>query len=124
MDSGGDPLHIIAMGGEEDWEAGHGSLYYIEDKKGETALPVFTTAELAEGFEGFVQANFNTPEAHMEMLESVGASHAAPLTAGRCMIMAVRTEGLVLAAARVDADYLIRDPKPGGEQEIIRLSKK
>lgn len=120
MDSGGDPLHIIAIGDEVDWEAGRGSLYYIADKEGETALPVFTAAELADGF---VQANFNTPEAHMQMLESVGASHAAPLTAGRYMIMPVRAEGLILAAARVDADYLVRDIRPGAAQEILRLDK-
>jgi hypothetical protein len=120
MASGGDLLHIIAAGGPEDWEAGRGSLYYIEDRNGKTALPVFTTAERAEAF---VQANFNTPEAHMQMLESAGASHASPLTAGRYMIMPVRAEGIALAARRVDADYLVRDIRPGSQQEILRLDE-
>jgi hypothetical protein len=112
-------LHIVAMGGEEDWEAGRGSLYYIEDKEGETALPVFTTGELADKF---VQTTFNTPEAHMQMLESVGASHAAPLTAGAYMIMPVRAESLAKVAAMVEADYLVRDLRPGAQQEIMRLT--
>lgn len=110
-------LHIIAIGSEGDWEAGRGSLYYIEDKNGETALPVFTTTEKADEF---VRAHFNSPEAHMQMLESVGASHAAPLTTGRYMIMPVRGEALAVAVARVGADYLIRDPHPGDQQEILR----
>ena len=113
-------LHIITIGNVEDWEAGRGLLYYIEDKNGETALPVFTTDELANDF---VQANFDTPEAHMQLLESAGASHAAPLTAGRYMIMPVRTESLARAAAMVDADYLVRDLRPGAQQEILRLPK-
>ncbi len=43
-------LHIIAMGHEEDWKRGLGSLFYIEDKHGESAYPVFTAAELADKF--------------------------------------------------------------------------
>jgi hypothetical protein len=113
-------LHIIAIGNEDDWKAGRGSLYYIEDKDGETALPVFTTGELANEF---VQANFSTPEAHMQMLESAGASRAAPLTAGSYMIMPVRSESLARAAAMVNADYLVRDLRPGEQQEIMRLPK-
>ncbi len=113
-------LHIIGMGSEADWEAGRGSLYYIEDNNDGRALPVFTTSELANDF---IQTNFSTPEAHMQMLESVGASHAAPLTAGQFMIMPVRNEGLAKAAAMVDADYLLRDIRPGeDEQEIMRLT--
>ncbi len=120
MSDRGDLLYIIGIGDAVDWQAGRGSLYYIEDKNGERALPVFTTSELANNF---VQTNFNIPEAHMQMLESVGATHAAPLTAGHFMIMSVRTEeGLSEAAAAVGADYLMRDIRPGDEQEIMRLT--
>ncbi len=115
----GELLYIIGVGNEADWEAGRGSLYYIEDNNDERALPVFTTSELANDF---IQTNFSTPEAHMQMLESVGARHAAPLTAGQFMIMPVRNEGLAKAAAVVDADYLLRDIRPGDEQEIMRLT--
>lgn len=59
----------------------------------------------------------------MQMLESAGASHAAPLTAGRFMIMPVRIESLTKVAAMVDADYLVRDLRPGEQQEILRLSR-
>jgi hypothetical protein len=37
-----------------------GSLYLIEDRNGEIALPIFTTPE---GVQSFVDANFGTPEA-------------------------------------------------------------
>jgi hypothetical protein len=76
MQPGEPTLHVIGVGNKEDWEAGRGSLYYIEDRKRETALPVFTTAEKAGAF---VQANFDRPEAHMQMLESLGVSHAPPV---------------------------------------------
>ena len=41
----GDHLHLIGVGNSEDWAAGRGSLYYIEDNNGEKCLPVFTTPE-------------------------------------------------------------------------------
>jgi hypothetical protein len=43
----GDHLHLIGVGTSEDWAAGRGSLYYIEDKNGEKCLPLFTTPERA-----------------------------------------------------------------------------
>jgi hypothetical protein len=97
---------------------GKGSFYYIEDKNGEKALPVFTTGERAEQF---AQANFESAEAHMQMFESLPVSHIPPLTAGRFIIMPLGIEHVAKAAAMVDADYLIRDPRPGDQQEILRL---
>jgi hypothetical protein len=119
MNKGGD-LHIIGVGSREDWEAGRGSIYYIEDWRGETCLPVFTTPERAQSY---VDANFNAPEAHMAMLESVGAAHAKPLTEGRYILMPLDTDHVAQAAAMVDADYLLRDPRPGEQQEILRFDK-
>jgi hypothetical protein len=112
-------LYVIGIGVQADWEAGQGSLYYIEDRNGERAMPVWTTAEAAERY---AEANFGPPEAHMAMLESVGAASATPLTEGRFVLMPFATDGLARAAAIVGADYLIRDPRPGGEQEILRLT--
>jgi hypothetical protein len=37
--------------------------------------------------------------------------------------MPLTHEGVALAAYRVDADYLIRDPRPGADQEILRVPK-
>ena len=113
-------LHIIGVGSTEDWEAGRGSLYYIEDRRGETCLPVFTTPERAKRY---MSANFNAPEAHMAMLESVGADHAEPLTEGRFIVMPVDSNGVAKAAAIVGADYLLRDPRPGEQQAILRFNK-
>ena len=116
-------VYIIGVGSSADWEAGRGSLYFIEDKNGERALPIFTTSE---GVQSFAEANFGTPEAYMQMLESLGAnveSHAPPLAAGSYIFMPLKPDGLELAAATIDADYLVRDPRPGEEQEVLRFSK-
>jgi hypothetical protein len=113
-------LHIIAVGTPADWDAGKGSLYYIEDKNGEKALPVFTTAERAEKFG---RANFESAEAHMQMFESAAVSHIPPLTEGQFMIMPLGIEHVAKAALTADMDYLIRDPRPGTVQEILRVPK-
>jgi hypothetical protein len=112
-------LYIIGVGSTEDWEARRGSFYYIEDRNGEKAMPVFTTAEKVEKH---IDANFNTPKAHMDMLESIPESHLETLTEGRYIIMPLDTEGVAQVAATIGADYLIRDPRPGDEQEILRFS--
>lgn len=119
----GEYLYIIGLGTPADFEAGRGSLYYIEDKNGETALPVFTTPERLESFVG---ANLTTPEAYMQMLESLGAraeTHAPPMATNKYTIMPVNNDGLALAAQMMHADYLVRDPRPGNEQEILRLTE-
>ena len=110
--------YILAMGSPADWEAGKGSLYYIEDKNGEKALPVFTTAERAEEFR---RTNFASAEAHMQMFESLPVSHIPPLTEGRFVVMRLGIEDVAEAAARADVDYLIRDIRPGDQQEILRF---
>jgi hypothetical protein len=120
----GEYVYIIGLGSQADWDSGRGSLYCIEDKNGETVLPVFTTPERLKAYG---RANFDTPEAYMQMLESLGANvdtHAPPLQAGRYIIMPVDNKALALAAATIDADYLLRDPRPGTEQEILRLPKR
>lgn len=110
--------YIIVVGTPADWDAGKRSFYYIEDKNGEKALPVFTTGERAEQF---ARANFESAEAHMQMFESLPVSHIPLLTKGRFMIMPLGIEHVAKAAAMADADYLIRDPRPGDKQEILRL---
>jgi hypothetical protein len=110
--------YILAMGTPTDWDAGKGSLYYIEDKNGEPALPVFTTAERARAH---ARANFESAEAHMQMFESLPVSHIPPLTEGRFMVMPLGIEDVARAAAMADADYLIRDIRPGDQQEILRF---
>jgi hypothetical protein len=111
-------FHIIGLGDQKDWEAGRGSIYYIEDKNGEKCVPVFTTAE---GVQRYIAANFNLPEAHMDMMEGMPESHIQPLTEGRFIIMPLPAEQVIQAAGMTGADYLMRDPRPGSEQEIIRL---
>ncbi len=81
---------------------------------------MFTTGEAAEAH---VKANFHIPKAHMEMLESVPVSHVGPLTGGRCIIMPLDREGVARVAALLNADYILRDPRPGNEQEILRVSE-
>jgi len=112
-------LHVIGLGSREDWQAGRGSIYYIEDRKGEKAMPVFTTPEKVKQY---ISANIDAPNAHMDMLESVPESHVGPLTEGGFIVMPLDEEGVAQAAAMVGADYLIRDSRLGEQQEILRLT--
>jgi hypothetical protein len=113
-------VYVIGLGNEEDWQARRGSLYYIEDRNGEKAMPIFTTPEKIERY---VRANFDAPkEAHMDMLESIPALHTKPLAEGRYILMPLNAEDVARAAVMVGADYLIRDPRPGEKHEILRLS--
>ena len=117
----GERLYIIGLGGSEDWQAGRGSLYYIEDRDGAMVLPVFTSPEKAQGH---VRSYLEAPEAHMQMLESLGASaelHAKPLTQGRFIVMPLDSQTLAKAAAAMRADYLVGDLRPGEEQEVLQL---
>jgi len=113
-------LYVIGVGAVADWEAGRGSLYYIEDKNGEKGMPVFTTSERAMNYG---RANLESAEAHMQIFESLPVSHIPPLTEGQYVIMPLDREGVAKAALMADVDYLIRDPRPGTEQEILRLQK-
>ena len=113
-------LYVIGVGDVEDWQAGRGSIYYFEDRNSEKALPVFSTP--GEHANHYRRANFGTPKAHMDMLESVPRAHLRPLTEGRFIVMPLDAEGLARAAAAVGADYAVRDPRPGDEQEILRLT--
>ncbi len=112
-------LYVIGVGDFEDWQAGGGSIYYIEDRNGEKALPVFSTPE---GANQYRRANFGTPRAHMDMLESVRGAHVTPLSEGRFIVMPLDAEGLARAATAVGADYAVLDPRPGDEQQILRLT--
>lgn len=113
-------FYLIGVGSVEDWDAGRGSLYYIEDRNGERAVPVFTTQE---GAEKYFKANLNNPQAHMDMLEGAPLPQVEALTKGRFIIMPLDAEGTLRMALEAGTDYLIRDPRPGTEQEILRLDR-
>jgi hypothetical protein len=114
-------LHVIGLGSREDWEAGRGSLYSIEAPNGEHALPVFTTPEKAERY---WLANSGVRD-RLDIAENAGlpVTHQGPLLQNRFVVMAMWPETLALAAEQVEADYLLRDPRPGHEQEILRLDR-
>ncbi|MBA3424594.1 MAG: hypothetical protein H0U04_08630 [Rubrobacter sp.] len=112
-------LYVIGLGGREDWEAGRGSVYWIEAPNGEHALPVFTTPE---GAHKYWEANSGVRE-RLELADSTPTTHQGPLLQNRITLLPLDGKGLALAAARVDADYLIRDIQAGAEQEILRLDE-
>jgi hypothetical protein len=111
-------LYVIGLGDREDWEAGRGSVYWIEAPDGEHALPVFTTKEKALDH---WRADSGVRD-RLEMVDSLPTTHQVPLLQNRITVMPLKVEGLAVAAAKVRADYLIRDPRPGHEQEILRLT--
>jgi hypothetical protein len=111
-------LYVIGLGSREDWEAGRGSLYWIEDPGGERALPVFTTPE---GARQHWAANSGVRE-RLKMADSIPTTHQGPLLQKRIVVMSLDAEGLAMAAAKIKADYLIRDPRPGAEQDVLRLT--
>lgn len=112
-------MYVIGLGSQEDWEAGRGSLYWIEALDGEHALPVFTTPEDAEKH----WLTNSSVRDRLDMAENTGVpyTHQGPLLQNRFVVMALTLEGLAMAAEMVGADYLLRDPRPGHEQEILRL---
>lgn len=113
-------LHVIGLGGLSDWMAdGGGAFYYIESKRGEVILPVWSSSY---GVRKYISANFEQPKAHMELLESAGYAGARNVTAGRYMVMPYEWEDVLEVASQVGADMLLRDPRPGSMQEILPLS--
>jgi hypothetical protein len=80
---------ICFSGDEADFEASRGGVPYIEDAHGERALLLFTSREKAEAY---ARQNFNTPEAHMAMMEGTPVGHLAPLTAGRFSVALLPAE--------------------------------
>ena len=114
-----DYLYVIILGSDEDWEAGRGSTYYIEDRNGEKALPVFTTPEKAQQY---IQTLSN-PEAYSQLLESAEVERAKPLVGERFVIMPFDVNGVAEIAAAMEADYLVRDLHPGPQQEVLRFSE-
>jgi hypothetical protein len=113
-------LYVIGIGSVADWEAGRGSLYWIEASNGEHALPVFTTRERAHEH---WEAHLSETSARLQMVDSMPMTHQGPVLENQMTILPLRVEDLALAAEQVEADYLIRDPRPGSEQETLRLPK-
>jgi hypothetical protein len=114
-------MHVIGLGDREDFEAGRGSVYWIKAPNGENALPVFTTPEKAHRY---WKANSGVRD-RLDMAENGGlpTTHQGPLLQNRITILSLKVEGLALAADLVEADYLLKDPRPGAEQEILRLER-
>ena len=113
-----DVLHyVIGLGDLEDWEGGWGSLYWILDRNGEHAHPVFTTPE---GAHAHWTANSGVRE-RLQMADTTPTTHQGPLLQNRITLLPLNERGVALAAERVGADYLVRDLRPGSEQEILRL---
>jgi hypothetical protein len=111
-----DRYYAIVVGDKEDWTAQRGSIYFVEHRSGERWLLVFTTLESAKKHIG---ANFELPEAHMEMLESMALSHTAPLTAGRFSIISLDFEGVVKLAQEIGASHVQRNITEGPLQEVM-----
>jgi hypothetical protein len=66
-------LYVISVGDSRDMTEGRSFYYYIEDKNGEKALPVFTARG---GAQKYISNNLRGAKAHLDMLESVGAERA------------------------------------------------
>lgn len=115
-------VHVIGVGDEADGAAGRASIYYIEDKGGLRAMPIFSSASLAREHIMSCLAE-NTPQEHMSMMEGLPAEHVGPLTEGRFSVLGVPwPQGLAELVWRCDVDYLVRDLRPGAGQEIMALS--
>jgi hypothetical protein len=109
---------MVFSGDEADFEASRAGVPYMEDAYGERFLLLFTTREKAEAY---LRQNFNTPEAHMSMLEGTPVSHLAPITAGRFSVALLSSEEIARLALEAGVDYLQRDILPGDTQEVIRI---
>lgn len=111
---------MIGLGSPSDWQTGTGSFYYIEDRRNERALPVFTTQEAVDQY---IEQTLDRPEEHRGMLESIGLLRPPALAEGNFVVMPFAAEAVEEAAAKVGAHYLIRNPRPGDQQEIRRFSE-
>jgi hypothetical protein len=115
----GEHLYVISVGDTADWQVGRGGLYYTLDDNGEKGVPVFSELQRAERY---VEANIVDPDAHLgHRLGGAAADYVRALAEGRFALKRLEAEQVAQAAASVGADYLIRDARPGQQQEIVRL---
>jgi|SRR5215212_2471485 len=116
----GEHLYAISVGDPTDLQVGGGSLYYILDDSGEKGLPVFSDLRHAERY---VEANVLDPDAHLAYrMGGAAPDHVRALAEGRFALKRLEAEQVPQAVASVGADYLIRDARPGQQQEeIVRL---
>jgi hypothetical protein len=82
-------LYVIGLGNAEDAKAGRASLYYLNDSRGDTGLPVFSSRERLFRY---VEANFHKPEVHIKLLDSIDPKAVALLTEGRYSAVTLDTE--------------------------------
>jgi hypothetical protein len=117
---GSERLYLICVGTADDWvERSGGGVYYFV-AAGEKYIPVFTTLERAKRY---MAAKLQEPGAHLDLLESGGVENAAAVTAGDFSSLEMDIELVAELAADMDADWLIRDPRPGDQQEVLRVPK-
>ena len=120
MEKAEERYYLIGLGSAEDWQVGRGSLYYVERRGGEKWVVIFTTLEAAQSY---ITANLGQATAHIEMLESLPATHTGPLTEGRFVVLEADIKQVAERAVEMGADYIQRDIRPGPNQEVMRVPK-
>jgi len=93
--------------------------YYIE-ANGQKVMPVFSTREKAADYT-HTDLRENV-RAHMDMLEVSGDLEAVrALTEGHFTGLRITVSSIMEVAVQLEVDTLVRDPRPGGEQEFIQV---
>jgi hypothetical protein len=87
---------------------------------GEKAIPVFTSRERMKGY---IRANLNDPKARMDMMEGGDSERARKLAEEGFGGGLMDVGRIAECAVEAEADWLMRDPRPGDEQEVLRVPK-
>ncbi len=95
-------------------------LHYFVDTDDEKVIPVFTSHE---HLEEYVRANLNTAEGHLDMMEGGDLTRARALSEGRFKGVLMDVSNIAELAVDMEADWLMRDPRPGEQQEVLRIPK-
>ena len=95
-------------------------LHYFVDTDDEKVIPVFTSPERLEEY---VRTNLDTPEGHMDMMEGGDLTRARALSEGRFAGVLMDVNDIAELAVYIEADWLVRDLRPGEEQEAWRVPK-
>ncbi len=95
-------------------------LHYFVDTDDEKVIPVFTSPERLEVY---VRTALDTPEGHLDMMEGGDLRRARALTEGHFEGVLMDANDIAELAVEMEADWLMRDPRPGEEQEVWRVPK-
>jgi hypothetical protein len=95
-------------------------LHYFVDTDDEKVIPVFTSHERLEDY---VRTDLNTPEGHLDMMEGGDLTRARALSEGRFKGVLMDVNDIAELAVEMEADWLMRDPRPGEEQDVWRVPK-